>query len=636
MGTTLKYNVVVEENVRKCWLPSQDKSISGTVYIPAQMLFEYQDEVAVLDVQYISDVAFMDCVGITSVTIQPELEHIGVQAFKGCTGLKELKMSKPVAEIGFGAFMDCTNLEKVTLPNGLTKIPNAMFSNCASLTNIKIPSTVTVIDGAAFLNTNLEAIDIPNSVNEIQGSAFENCTRPTTIKIPNSVKSIGSRAFYGCSNLSEIELGSMLQSIGSECFGNCPKIDKIIYNTSSPAKGASYSMFDMNVYQSATLYLPSLRVKNLAAQRKPWSRFYKVKKIGQRSGVVVIHRNQELEFTIIDKETCALTKVPSTIAGDLDVPEHVEIDGTQYTVTEIEDYAFNECFNLESVSLPNTIESIGSGAFYDCLDLTEINMPASVQSIGKAAFYGCHQLSSIELPKSQEVIPRYLFQYCSNLKDIHIPSSFSEIGEGAFERCESLSQIELPNSIHTIGSSAFYGCKNLTSVNLPNAVSIGSRAFYYTALSEIRLPSKSSVGLYAFEDCENLQKVILEDGVARIEQLAFCGCANISSVVYNTDYPIEANDNIFDSNIYVTASLQLPSYAAIEASKTTVPWKNFLNVGLIGESSATPALEADCNTDIEVYNIQGMKIYYGPERLCSTPPGLYILIKNGKATKVNM
>ena len=98
--------------------------------------------------------------------------------------------------------------------------------------------------------------------------------------------------------------------------------------------------------------------------------------------------------------------------------------------------------------------------------------------IGSYFFKGC-SLITITLPNSVTSIGPGAFYECSSLRSVTIPSSFTSIGESAFYECISLKSVTIPNSVTSIGESAFYNCWGLASVTIPNSVtSIGNSAFY--------------------------------------------------------------------------------------------------------------------------------------------------------------
>ena len=132
-------------------------------------------------------------------------------------------------------------------------------------------------------------------------------------------------------------------------------------------------------------------------------------------------------------------------------------------VLKIGNYAFDGCFELKIVELPNSLTKIGGSAFKDCQRLALVTIPNSVAEIGNYAFCNC-SLTSIDIPSSVTTIGRGAFCDCRSLTSIEIPNSVTAISDYAFSFCSSLSSVYISNSVTEVGNSAFYWCKKLREI----------------------------------------------------------------------------------------------------------------------------------------------------------------------------
>ena len=205
--------------------------------------------------------------------------------------------------------------------------------------------------------------------------------------------------------------------------------------------------------------------------------------------------------------------INATLSGRTALPENfaenmanLEVITLPKGMTSIGGSAFKGCTALTSISLPEKVTSIGSSAFFGCAALTSISLPKGVTSIGSYAFSGCAALTSISLPDGVTSIENNTFYGCAALTSISLPEKVTSIGSSAFENCTALTSISLPEGVTKIESSTFNGCTALTSISLPEKLtSIGNSAFENcTALTSIKS--------YAFENCTALTKVILLTG----------------------------------------------------------------------------------------------------------------------------
>ena len=177
------------------------------------------------------------------------------------------------------------------------------------------------------------------------------------------------------------------------------------------------------------------------------------------------------EFTLTDGSSVKIKDINNT-RNDLHngytspyktTLQHAEIGKL---CTYIDVGAFNNCSELTSITIPNSVIRIGASAFRGCKKLTSVTIPESVTTLGTSClFYDCQSLTSVKFPNSVADISDYCFYGCRALTSVVIPSSVTSIGKCAFMFCSGLMSITIPNSITNIGSSPFVGCKKLYSLN---------------------------------------------------------------------------------------------------------------------------------------------------------------------------
>lgn len=160
---------------------------------------------------------------------------------------------------------------------------------------------------------------------------------------------------------------------------------------------------------------------------------------------------------------------------------------------------------------------IASSAFYECDNLTSITMPESVTTMGSGVFWKCKKLTNVVLSSNLTSIESWTFYQCDTLSNIIIPDSVTLIGSSAFAYCNKLKTVQMGKGVNTIGDKAFYECNSLISIEIPNSVeSIGSEAFwncYNLARIDIGSGLRSIVG-QVFYNCIALKGVYITDIVA--------------------------------------------------------------------------------------------------------------------------
>ena len=238
----------------------------------------------------------------------------------------------------------------------------------------------------------------------------------------------------------------------------------------------------------------------------------------------------------------------------------------QSGATNIANYAFEDCYNLTSVTIPQTVTVIGYRAFEQCYALTNIAIPSSVKEIGNFAFYYCNSLSSITLPASITVINDGTFYDCYNLKTVNIQGPLTVIGAYAFDYCTSLENFIIPSTVTSIGENAFYNCQKLTSFQIPASVeSIGARAFYNYNLQGITVDPNNAN--YTSENgvLFNKNKTTLIQYPVHIDSTAYTVPATVTRIDFFAFY----NAELLESISFNSALKEIGGYAFADSDALT-------------------------------------------------------------------
>lgn len=175
---------------------------------------------------------------------------------------------------------------------------------------------------------------------------------------------------------------------------------------------------------------------------------------------------------------------------------------------------------------------LGNNAFSECTHLTSVTLPTSLISIGSEAFYGCTSLTTVIIPSTVTSIGSEAFAGCTSLNSVTIPSSVTTITDYTFGGCTSLASVIIPSSVTTIRSYAFVSCSSLIGMTIPNSVvTIGSGAFAdCSSLISLTIPNRvTTITDYTFYGCSSLASVTIPSSVTGIGDYAFTNCTNLTT-----------------------------------------------------------------------------------------------------------
>ena len=491
---------------------------------------------------------FLNCTALTSITLPSTLTRVN-SAFIGCSGLTEITFPEAVVEIG--SLADCTGLTTLSIPSNVnvndffctnctaltsvnfkgnvgTRISSTSFSGCAALTSVNIPTGVVTIgnnsfDGCAslaqltmpeplatigeyaFRNSGLTGITFQRNLTIIGKYAFDGCKDLVSINFPANVTEIKEYTFNDCGKLKNIELPNGLIYIKDYAFNGCASLGKV--TIPGGVQNISPGAFKNSGLTEVIL----------------------------KEGVMSLSNNSFDGCLLLKKVTFPTTM--KTIGGfsNTGIKEIAFAEGA--TPEAISDYAFLNCDSLSTITLPNSIKSLGTGAFYDCDTLKTVKLPTGITKIAKQAFYHCGFLQSITIPQSVTEIGAEAFAACSKLTTISLPSALTTIGIASFHST-GLTSITLPEGMTTIEPGTF-GKSKLKSIKLSKSlkqITSNNESYNLGSLPNEYYDFRKYINMYrddsgAFQNCKELESIDLNGAVLTIlGSYTFNECDKLRSI----------------------------------------------------------------------------------------------------------
>ncbi len=367
----------------------------------------------------IGNSAFNSCYGLDSIFLPNTVETIEDWAFAGCEHLSYVKIPQQLKRVGQGAFGSCPSLAYVDIPD-LSSWAMITFNNYTA--NPLYYAKKLIVNGEEITD-----LVIPDDVTYIGGNAFRCCMNLTSVTIGNHVRSIGLGAFMECSNITSIIIGEDVTSIARLVFYRCTKVNSVTSYARKVPTTAS-DAFDATLLEKANLYVASSAFDNYY-RSDPWKNFKEIIALEFPKHNLSYYLNDVLykSYTLEEGEYITPEPAPEkdgyAFSGWSEIPErmpkhdvtvtgsltlmsqtftqngiHYQLwikpqtaDVTGVTIEDVSDFS-------GQIDIPSTltvdektfdVTGIGDLSFYMCENLNAISIPASVTTIGKQAFEGC-------------------------------------------------------------------------------------------------------------------------------------------------------------------------------------------------------------------------------------------------------
>lgn len=497
----------------------------------------------------IADSAFKGNRRIEKVVIENGMRTIGASAFYNCSQLTSVTLPDSVTSLGVSVFQGCRALTTVNVPAQVSAIPDFCFSYCRSLSSLTLPDGIRTIGETAFGGTALTEVTIPDGTVYIGKYAYSNMNELTAVSVGRGVTSLGEYAFSENVKLATITFaeGSALKTIGNRCFYNDPQLNGVVIpdgvtDIDDCAFFGCTALSEISIPDSVTHM--GLRVFNA-------------------TGIYA----SALDFVYAGRWLVAV-KNP-------DAYTKIEATAFRSDMIGISDACFRQAANLESVTLPASVQTVGMVAFQRCSKLVEFRAGNGLLRIQPSAFNLCEELTKLILNDGLEEIDDYVFYGCTKLANNSlrsiVPKTVTRIGYMAFGETRlwntpdenniiyagnwvvgykentNLGEVTLSENVAGIADYAFMDCTTLRSLaNLSACRYIGEGAFYNcTDLFSVTLhPYLPELKNYVFYNCTGLGQVILPYCLETIGQMAFYKCESLTKLDFSEMVLDEDSDGL--------------------------------------------------------------------------------------------
>lgn len=505
---------------------------------------------------------------INEIILSDSLRTIDSYAFRNIKGLKSITIPSDVSQMGTNIFYECYDLESLTIPYvGSSRNFSCSFADLVdwdhskySIKNIEITNAKSLSSSVFSGWAKIQTVKLNEGISKIPNYAFQSCYSLYEINIPSSVTSIGNSAFESCYQLNEIRIPNKVSSIGSYAFSGCETLYTVYNDSNLYITKGSYDFGHVALYAYEVLS-------------------------GLEQSSLQYYEDDDFKFVCLDNQW----KLIKCFIEDANISflesftyDNNEVPVNRYSIAKGILRGRND---IENITIPGSVNEIGEYAFADMSSLNKVTFDSNsnLTYIPYYAFANNPMLETVNLPEGIETVESYAFNNCSNLKSFTIPASVKNINYYAFENCTNLfdvlnlsnlkvekgstehggvalnamlvrtSKTQTPIKYKTINEFTYaysddmlvlykyqpnYESQNVT---LPSSVkiddvtytsySLHNKVFYNTSIYSIHIPDAvTKIGNYCFSSCYNLHSVTFGENTEldEIGMGAFSNCNNLN------------------------------------------------------------------------------------------------------------
>ncbi len=545
-----------------------------TLYLGRNLKYDYSNSISIYkgaiyrpwDTETRASAPFANSTTLTNVTVGPKVTFVYDHLCDGCSDLSNVVLGSALQSINDYAFANCIKLLSITYPASLDSIGNYAFSGCKILSSTSFQESSDhelKIKDASFKDcVALSEVRFPGQLSLLGDNTYQGCTALKDVVFSKNEQyqpalTIGSYTFAQCSLINTFFFPSRLTSVGNFAFTKCYRLTNLTFEDSNEAiwlgSGAYYNNYNgKNDDDYDDVYKPL---------------FY-------NCPLTSLYMGRNIDYTSYYGQAPfskqhILTDVRFSQAG---------------TVTYCKDDLLYKVNNCASLTLPESLTSIGDRTFAGMSKLRSIVIPNSVTAIDYSAFEDDTALESVRLSTSCPYLPKYMFSGCSGLKTITIPAVVNKMNDKMFTNCTSLTTVIFDDAPEMIdmgyGSSEennglfrdcpietlylgrrlsyntdqpsrspFYSIAELKNLTLGKYLKVVDKYMfsYCTGLENVYVPDNiTSINMWGFRGCSALKSVRFSENLSQIGDYGFSECASLDNVTFPASMT-STSDNSFSN-----------------------------------------------------------------------------------------